>query len=135
MSGLMGMLSFASRSLDAQRFGLDVVGQNIANVNTEGYSKRVAEFAAVPPPDAWTAGGGVEIDGARSMRDRLIDRRVRAELRRPRNASRPSTTRWASSKWRSGRSGSSLDAALDELLRLVRHSGRHADVPDRPARR
>ena len=30
------MLRIASRALDAQRYGLDVTGQNIANVNTAG---------------------------------------------------------------------------------------------------
>lgn len=33
---LFSMLSATARSLDAQRLGLDVVGQNIANVNTPG---------------------------------------------------------------------------------------------------
>ena len=115
MSGLMGMLSFAARSLDAQRFGLEVVGQNIANVNTEGYSKRVAEFAAVPPPDAWSAGGGVEIAGARSMRDRLIDRRLRFELA---DQERDSSVndQMGVVEVALGEAGSSLDGALDSFF-------------------
>jgi flagellar hook-associated protein 1 FlgK len=40
MAGLFDSLSMAARALDAQRFGLDVTGQNIANVNTPGYARR-----------------------------------------------------------------------------------------------
>ena len=49
-----GMLGMTSRALDAQRYGLDVVGNNLANVNTPGYTKRVADFGAVPPPDRFS---------------------------------------------------------------------------------
>ena len=41
MSGLSGMLSTTARSLDAQRYGLDSAGQNIANV------------ARISPASAW----------------------------------------------------------------------------------
>ena len=73
---LFGMLGTTSRALDAQRYGLDVVGNNLANVNTAGYTKRVAEFGAIPPPDRFSAGSGVEVLSVRSMRDRLYDRRL-----------------------------------------------------------
>lgn len=73
---LFGMLGMTSRALDAQRYGLDVVGNNLANVNTPGYTKRVADFGAVPPPDRFSAGNGVEVLGVRSMRDRLFDQRL-----------------------------------------------------------
>jgi flagellar hook-associated protein 1 FlgK len=69
------MLSAAARALETQRFGMDVVGQNIANVNTIGYSKRTAIITAVPPADRWSAGLGAEVEGVRAARDRLIDRR------------------------------------------------------------
>ncbi len=115
MSGLLGMLSMAARSLDAQRFGLDVVGQNIANVNTPGYSKRVTELAAVPSTDRWSAGGGVEIVGARSMRDRLIDRRVRDEFSSQQRENAISQ-QLGVVEVAVGRAGGSLDAALDDFF-------------------
>lgn len=115
MSGLLGMLSLAARSLDAQRFGLDVVGQNIANVNTAGYSKRVAEFAAVPPVDRFSAGGGVEITGARAMRDRLIDARVRLEYSRQQREDAISR-QLAVVEVGMGTGGASLDSALDDFF-------------------
>ena len=61
MSGLFGSLSMAARALDAQRYGLDVAGQNIANVNTPGYARRQVTLSALPPDDggcrttSWTS--------------------------------------------------------------------------------
>jgi flagellar hook-associated protein 1 len=80
MSGLLGMLSSTARALDAQRYGLDVAGQNIANVNTPGYAKRVAVLRELAVSDRSRAGDGAEAAGVRTMRDRLIDRRLRDEL-------------------------------------------------------
>lgn len=80
MSGLFGMLSSTARSLETQRFGLDVVGQNIANVNTPGYTKRVVDIVELPPSDPLRAGDGSAVAGVRSLRDRLIDRRLREEV-------------------------------------------------------
>ncbi len=77
MSGLFGMLSTTARSLDAQRYGLDAAGQNIANINTPGYSRRVVDFGAVPPTsERLNAGNGVEVLGVRRLRDRFLDRRL-----------------------------------------------------------
>lgn len=115
MSGLLGMLSHATRALDAQRFGLDVVGQNIANVNTPGYTKRVTELAEVPSRDRWSAGGGVEIVGARAMRDRLIDRRVRDEFSSQQRESAISQ-QLGVVEVTVGTAGASLDAALDDFF-------------------
>ena len=81
MSGLFGMLSSTSKALDTQRYGLDATGQNIANVNTKGYTRRVVDFAAVPPADQrLNAGGGVDVMALRSVRDRFYDRRVLEEV-------------------------------------------------------
>ncbi len=77
MSGLFGMLSTTARSLEAQRYGLDSAGQNIANINTPGYSRRVVDFGAVPPTsERLNAGNGVEVLGVRRLRDRFFDRRL-----------------------------------------------------------
>ena len=79
-SGLFSALSMASQSLQAQQFGLEVVGQNIGNVNTEGYTRRVVDFVAVPPTDKLDAGGGVDVAGTRAVRDSLLDYRLWQEL-------------------------------------------------------
>jgi flagellar hook-associated protein 1 FlgK len=80
MSDLFSSLTSATRALEAQRFGLEVTGQNIANVNTPGYSRRVADFSAVPPDTALSAGRGVEVAGVRAARDSMIERRLEQEL-------------------------------------------------------
>ena len=77
---LFGMLATTVRALDTQRFGLDVVGNNLANVNTAGYARRVADLGAVPPPDRFSAGNGVEVLGVRALRDGLYDQRLFDEL-------------------------------------------------------
>jgi flagellar hook-associated protein 1 FlgK len=77
MSGLFESLSTASNSLLAQRMGLDVVGQNIANINTPGYSRRSLVLAEVPPTDTLSAGGGVSVVEVRALRDALVEARLR----------------------------------------------------------
>src|SRR4030095_12450370 len=77
MSSLFSSLTAAARALDAQRFGLDATGANIADVNTPGYTRRVIDMAAVPPESNRTAGRGVDVIAIRSARDLLIGRRPR----------------------------------------------------------
>ncbi|MCC7180169.1 MAG: flagellar hook-associated protein FlgK [Acidobacteria bacterium] len=73
MSGLFGTLSMTARALDAQRAGLTVTGQNIANLNTEGYARRALLLAE-------SLIGGVEVQGVRARRDLLLEARVRQEI-------------------------------------------------------
>ena len=79
MSDLFSMLGVAARALDAQRYGLDVTGQNIANVNTPGYARRSIELTEVPPLDSRSAGGGVDVLAVRAARASLIEARLRNE--------------------------------------------------------
>ncbi|BCS33513.1 flagellar hook-associated protein 1 [Luteitalea sp. TBR-22] len=112
---LFGMLGMTSKALDAQRFGLDVTGNNLANVNTPGYTKRVADFGAVPPPDRFSAGIGVEVLGVRSMRDRLYDQRLYDEspLEQQQSAMAESL---GLVEVALGKPGSSVDADLEDFF-------------------
>ena len=69
------------RALKASQFGLDVTGQNIANVNTPGYTRQTVQLS--PTPGAGTGriqiGTGVTIDGVRASRDQFIDARLQTE--------------------------------------------------------
>jgi flagellar hook-associated protein 1 len=76
MSGLFSSLTMAARSLAAQEFGLNVTGENIANLNTDGYVRRTTLLEEVPP----SSGGGVRAVGARAQRDLLLDARIRQEF-------------------------------------------------------
>jgi flagellar hook-associated protein 1 FlgK len=115
MSSLFSSLTSAARALDAQRFGLDVTGQNIANVNTPGYARRVIDMAAVPPESNRTAGRGVDVIAVRATRDLLIERRLQQEL--------PSEQREAALadvlsivEVALGKPGDSVDAALNRFF-------------------
>lgn len=80
MSGLFTSLGIAARALDAQRLGLDVAGQNIANVNTPGYARRTLDLSSVPAATAHEAGGGVRADRVRAIRDTFLERRLEQEV-------------------------------------------------------
>ena len=115
MAGLFDSLQMAARALDAQRFGLDVAGQNIANVNTPGYARRQALLAAVPGVDRWSAGGGVEIEGLHAARDLRLEQRLQQE--------RPAEQREAAIagvlavvETAIGKPGESIDRALNNLF-------------------
>jgi flagellar hook-associated protein 1 FlgK len=79
VSGLFDSLRSVSRTLDAHRLGIDVAGQNLANVNTVGYTRRTLVLAEVPSSDFYNAGRGVEVLGVRAHRDQLLDDRIRRE--------------------------------------------------------
>jgi flagellar hook-associated protein 1 FlgK len=79
VAGLFESLSTASQSMLAHRLGIDVAGQNLANINTPGYSRRTLYLAEVAPTGSLSAGRGVEVLEIRALRDRLIDARVRQE--------------------------------------------------------
>jgi len=65
--------------MSAQSYGLDVVGQNIANVNTPGYTRREVLLSSTASPDPMAQGAGVTVDGVRGIRDRLLERRLQME--------------------------------------------------------
>jgi flagellar hook-associated protein 1 FlgK len=62
-------INLASRALQADQTALEVTGQNIVNVNTDGYSRQVAILRAVPGPtealdrsgNPVAPGGGVDV--------------------------------------------------------------------------
>ena len=82
MANLFSMLGVSARALEAHRFGLDVAGQNIANVNTPGYSRRIAHLQALAPLDRWSAGGGVAATGLHAVRDTFLTHHLRGEISR-----------------------------------------------------
>ena len=61
--------------INAARAGLNVTGNNIANVNTEGYSRQTAELAARRDSQSGNLllGTGVDIQKISSARDRLVE--------------------------------------------------------------
>jgi flagellar hook-associated protein 1 FlgK len=79
MSDLLSNLSLAANSMAAQQAGLQVAGQNIANVNTPGYTKRAVELGAVAPTDALSAGNGVDVVAITAARASLLESQLQHE--------------------------------------------------------
>jgi flagellar hook-associated protein 1 FlgK len=83
-SGLNGALS----ALRAQRAGLELAGQNIANANTEGYSRQRIEQSTMGgvAPARWatpsTDVSGVVVSGVNRIRDAYLEARGRTEHER-----------------------------------------------------
>ncbi len=61
MSSLFGLLNVASNGLAAQTAGLDATGQNVANVNTPGYSRVTANLETTATGDTFS--GSVQVSG------------------------------------------------------------------------
>lgn len=86
MSSTFSGLNAATTSLWAQRRALDVTGQNISNVNTEGYSRQRVDLKAlggsVVPAFFSTSpgiGNGVSADDVTRIRDAFLEGRGHTE--------------------------------------------------------
>jgi flagellar hook-associated protein 1 len=81
MGTLSASLNIALGSLLTQEDGIATTSNNIANVNTPGYSRQVANFAETPPVQLGTAsfGTGVQLQSVSSLRDPILDLRVNQE--------------------------------------------------------
>lgn len=86
MSTFSGLTTAAS-GLAAARRGMDVVGQNIANQTTEGYTRQrvtTSSIAALAQTGRFSTGAapghGVSITGVARLGDALLDARVRDTL-------------------------------------------------------
>ncbi len=78
----------AQRAMSASQKALDVVGQNISNTNTEGYTRQRLDLYSAPSggysdryssQNAVNVGSGVEMEGVNQIRDPFLDVRFREE--------------------------------------------------------
>jgi len=81
MLGLFGTLNMAARSMQAQMTGVEVAGQNLANVNTTGYSRQTVQLAT--SPDLQTAlgpeGTGVAATSIQQAVSALLNAQVQTQ--------------------------------------------------------
>jgi len=81
MSGLAGAAAIATQALLVQQAALEAITNNIANINTPGYSRRrpvmVEEYAS--QENSLTAGRGVTLARFESLRDRVLELRLHDE--------------------------------------------------------
>src|SRR4051794_3123124 len=82
-------LNTALRGLQAAQLAIDTTGHNIANSNTEGYSRQQAILAAAPALAGSAVfseihpgqlGMGVEVTGYKRIRDAFNDNSLRNQL-------------------------------------------------------
>ncbi|WML35507.1 flagellar hook-associated protein FlgK [Clostridium sp. OS1-26] len=89
MSGLFGTFNIATRGLFAQQKAIDTTSHNIANANTEGYSRQRVTLQTsrpFPMPSINNAvgpgqmGTGVDVKSVDRIRDSFLDYQVRVEM-------------------------------------------------------
>lgn len=78
---LTSSLSIAGQSLANATAVLQAINNNIANANTPGYSREVAQFQSVAPDPDSTAqpGQGAVLQGFQSVRDELLQTQIQNE--------------------------------------------------------
>ncbi len=84
--GLSVSLDTGITGLRAAQYAMDVAAHNVANANTDGYSRQDVQLAAVPPPFTQFSGPGnpisqiglgVRLQQVRRDRDQLLDTQYR----------------------------------------------------------
>jgi len=81
MSGIGMVLNIATTALNAQQYGLGVTAQNIANVNTEGYSRQNPVLVAKQPLmyGGLLMGRGVDTEQVSRSSDQFIENKLMQE--------------------------------------------------------
>lgn len=76
------LLNIAVSGLNSSRIGLSVTGQNITNVNTEGYTRQRAEFGTRTPEflGGFFLGSGVEVDTVRRITNEFMVAAERSDI-------------------------------------------------------
>jgi flagellar hook-associated protein 1 FlgK len=77
MSSFNGIYNVRS-GLDAARRAMDIVGQNVANANTAGYTRQEVSFISAEPTHVLKAGRGISETLVMRYRDEFLDRQFRA---------------------------------------------------------
>lgn len=79
--GLFGTLGLAARSLQTQQLGLEVTGQNLANVNNPAYARQRLQIttSGTIPTAIGSQGTGAEGAAIQQIRSRLVDSQIQIE--------------------------------------------------------
>ncbi|MBQ9564316.1 MAG: flagellar hook-associated protein FlgK [Synergistaceae bacterium] len=74
-------IEMGKRALNAFRLGMQTVGHNISNMETEGYSRQVVNYGTVQPmdlPGMGQVGQGVQVEEITRIRDEFLDFQYRS---------------------------------------------------------
>src|ERR1700739_4342375 len=81
MLGLLGILNMAGQSLETQTTAISVTGQNLANVDTTGYTRQTVDIQT--SPDISTTIGpeatGAEADSIQQAVDTLLNGQIQGQ--------------------------------------------------------
>jgi len=82
MSGILSTLSIAKTAITTQQYGLNLTGQNIANVNNPDYSIQTAEHINRKPAlyAGFLFGTGVDMNQISQSVDKLLEQRLTNEI-------------------------------------------------------
>ncbi|MDD5308894.1 MAG: flagellar hook-associated protein FlgK [Deltaproteobacteria bacterium] len=117
-SNIFGTLNTARLGLMAQQAGINVTGQNVANVNTEGYTRRRVVLGSMPGPPL--GGGGVNILGLKRYFDKFSTDRLVTEENLLGYASQRSEVLSQCSEMFNDLEGSGLGDVLDSFWGSIR---------------
>jgi flagellar hook-associated protein 1 FlgK len=81
MSGLNTSLLIGMQALEANQGALDATSNNIANINSPGYTREVAVLSENQQNESGNgvSGGGVTLDAIRSVRDELLNLQIQQQ--------------------------------------------------------
>ncbi|HHY81569.1 MAG TPA: flagellar hook-associated protein FlgK [Clostridiales bacterium] len=82
MSGIFSTFNTAKRGMFAQQQAINTTGHNIANANTEGFSRQRVQLVTTPGyslPNVGMVGTGVDIADVTRIRDAYLDVQIRLE--------------------------------------------------------
>ena len=81
MGGLNTSLLIGMQALDANQGALDATSNNIANINTPGYTREVAVLSENQQSESGNdiSGGGVTLDAIQSVRDELLNLQIQQQ--------------------------------------------------------
>jgi flagellar hook-associated protein 1 FlgK len=117
MGGLNTSISIAMQALDATQGALDATSNNIANANTPGYTREVAQFSE--NGESYTAngvtGGGVTLTGLQSVRDELLNLQIQQQTSLQSGADAQSSSLQTIQSYFSTTSGDDVASALSSF--------------------
>jgi len=78
MGGLNASLLISTQALETVQGAISATSNNIANANTPGYTREVAQFTESPLSQIGNEviGGGVSLTGLQSVRDELLNLQI-----------------------------------------------------------
>jgi flagellar hook-associated protein 1 len=136
MSSLFGALSIAMSSLYAQEGAIDTTANNIANVNTPGYTRELPILNEAPPLDTGqlSIGSGVDFDGVQSVRDNVLELRIDQETQQQNQLQSYLNSMNQVQSLFNEAEGSGLGTALNQFFNSFQQlAGNPTDIPTRQA--